>query len=844
MSRIDVLVATTSPDLEAEVIAEAVAARADMRLVGRRCVEAGAVEALLEELPASSRCAVVVVGGPDATGAHERRWLAARPDVVVVHVQVLEDAVRIALQDPSVDALLAAVRDLVDQGRDAARLRTARIALVPLPGGAARAAALPPGQPLLDATVAWVRELLRAAVLAVPEDSGDLHGFSVARASLLQGLDAPARRDGDGDPRGPLAQAEAALDRALLAASAGGEPLGTLARVLGEGGPAGGLEFRIAALAWAPELDLRFQRCVGYLLDDMSRRAGTLALYASLLGASPRIRGALARGGGLARWAVLEDAGGRPPAADEPLRLDPYLSRWLFGDRDALTEDPRVRRALRLERWPGSRLLQRPDEREAALELVERLVDADDGWLLLGGRDPAGWRAVVELGADALQAPPIRVEPIRLAGLDPLQIEETARLVARMARLTRAPLVVDAVGLQGGDAEDRWLSRFLAVLGGRGAAAIGADEPRLIRLLGPARHELLHEVPVSADGRAEAVRVAAAGADAALGADAAADLAGRYPIQVDGLEHAMSLARSRPAPAGAADGALARFTAACKDVAAEGVSHLADRLDPVFTLDEVVLPEDRKAQLHEIVDHVRLAPRVLDEWRFRDQLPFGRGVTALFFGASGTGKTMAAMGIARRLGLQLLRLDLSRVVSKYIGETEKNLDRVFADAQRSGSVILIDEADALLGKRSEVKDAHDRYANIEVAFLLQRMEAYEGLAILTTNLRKNLDAAFARRLRFIVDFPRPDLDARERIWRQCLPGGSHRLDDAAFRLLAKRIDLTGGHIRQITLRAAFIAAAASSCIALQHVDQAARAELAKLGMPPVDLDPNRSRRAA
>jgi SpoVK/Ycf46/Vps4 family AAA+-type ATPase len=205
---------------------------------------------------------------------------------------------------------------------------------------------------------------------------------------------------------------------------------------------------------------------------------------------------------------------------------------------------------------------------------------------------------------------------------------------------------------------------------------------------------------------------------------------------------------------------------------------------------------------------------------------------------------MAAMAIARRLNIQLLRLDLSKVVSKYIGDTEKNIDRVFTDAQRSGAAILIDEADALLGKRSEVKDAHDRYANIEVAFLLQRMEEYNGLAILTSNMRQSLDAAFVRRLRFIVDFPRPDAEARERIWRQCLPAGSHSLNDAAFRQLGRKVDLTGGNIRQITLRAAFIAAAAGSLITLAHVVQAARAELAKLGMPGVDIDVSAARQAA
>jgi SpoVK/Ycf46/Vps4 family AAA+-type ATPase len=298
----------------------------------------------------------------------------------------------------------------------------------------------------------------------------------------------------------------------------------------------------------------------------------------------------------------------------------------------------------------------------------------------------------------------------------------------------------------------------------------------------------------------------------------------------------MRLARSRSLDDGVADPRLARFTTAAKAIAAAGLSHLADRIDPVFDLDDVVLPTDRKTQLVEIVDNIRLASQVLDDWHFGDRLPYGRGVTALFFGPSGTGKTMAAMGIARRLNIQLLRLDLSRVVSKYIGDTEKNIDRVFLDAERTGAAILIDEADALLGRRSEVKDAHDRYANIEIAFLLQRMEAFDGLAVLTTNMKQSLDSAFLRRLRFIIDFPRPDAEARERIWRLCLPDAAHALTEADVRQVARKIDVTGGHIRQITIRAAFIAAAAGTRIELSHIAQAAKAELAKLGMPPVDLD--------
>jgi SpoVK/Ycf46/Vps4 family AAA+-type ATPase len=340
------------------------------------------------------------------------------------------------------------------------------------------------------------------------------------------------------------------------------------------------------------------------------------------------------------------------------------------------------------------------------------------------------------------------------------------------------------------------------------------------------------------------MRTAGDGAALFVTEDMATELVNRYPLQVDGLEYAMSLARSRPKDYDFDDPARARFATALKEVASEGLSHLAERIEPIFLLEQVVLPPDRHQQLTEIVDNVRLAPRVLDDWKFGKQLPFGRGVTALFFGPSGTGKTMAAIGIAHRLGIQILRLDLSRVVSKYIGDTEKNIDRVFTEAQRSGSAILIDEADALLGKRSEVKDAHDRYANIEVAFLLQRMEAYRGLAIMTTNMKQTLDSAFLRRLRFIIEFPRPTVEARERIWRQCLPDDSHVLDDAAFRQLARKIDLTGGHIRQITLRAAFMAAAAGTQITLAHVAHAATAELAKLGMPAVDIDPSRARQAA
>ena len=213
--------------------------------------------------------------------------------------------------------------------------------------------------------------------------------------------------------------------------------------------------------------------------------------------------------------------------------------------------------------------------------------------------------------------------------------------------------------------------------------------------------------------------------------------------------------------------------------------------------------------------------------------PRGLGITALFAGESGTGKTLAAEIIAGELGLDLYRIDLAATVSKYIGETEKNLRRLFDAAEASGAVLLFDEADALFGRRGEVKDAHDRYANLEVAYLLQRMESYRGLALLTTNLRSNVDRAFVRRLRFVVQFPFPDTAERRAIWGRAFPEAIPRRDldlDALAQLV-----VSGGSIRSIALSAAFSAAGDGGAVTPEHVRRAARLEFAKAERPPPDL---------
>jgi SpoVK/Ycf46/Vps4 family AAA+-type ATPase len=256
---------------------------------------------------------------------------------------------------------------------------------------------------------------------------------------------------------------------------------------------------------------------------------------------------------------------------------------------------------------------------------------------------------------------------------------------------------------------------------------------------------------------------------------------------------------------------------------------LAQRIEPRAAWDDLVLPADQQAMLRQIIDQVAHRRQVYEDWGYAARMSRGLGITALFTGESGTGKTMAAEVVAAKLELNLYRIDLSAVVSKYIGETEKNLRKLFDAAEQGGSVLLFDEADALFGKRSEVKDSHDRHANIEVNYLLQRIESFSGLAILATNMKAALDSAFMRRMRFVVSFPHPGPVERRMMWLRAFPA-LVPLEPLDYDHLA-RINLTGGHIVAAALNAAFLAAAAGRMVGMRDVLQTARAELVKLNRP-------------
>jgi AAA+ superfamily predicted ATPase len=318
--------------------------------------------------------------------------------------------------------------------------------------------------------------------------------------------------------------------------------------------------------------------------------------------------------------------------------------------------------------------------------------------------------------------------------------------------------------------------------------------------------------------------------------DAAKDspdlLAGQFNLNVSTIHQVVQRVMAEPSSNG--HSLHERLWDACLVSTGPKLDILAKRLEPKATWDDIVLPEEAKDLLYQITDQIKQRSKVYDKWGFRKKLNRGFGINALFSGDSGTGKTMAAEVIANELRLKLYRIDLSGVVSKYIGETEKNLRRLFDAAEDGGAILFFDEADALFGKRSEVKDSHDRYANIEINYLLQRMEAYNGLAILATNMKNALDKAFIRRLRFIVDFPFPGMKERKIIIQKVFPS-EVPIGELDYDRLAK-LNLTGGSINNIAINSAFMAAQSGGPVTMELILSAARAEFRKMERPVKESD--------
>ncbi|MCB8986621.1 MAG: ATP-binding protein [Ardenticatenaceae bacterium] len=346
---------------------------------------------------------------------------------------------------------------------------------------------------------------------------------------------------------------------------------------------------------------------------------------------------------------------------------------------------------------------------------------------------------------------------------------------------------------------------------------------------------LLCELPLPEAGEREQLWRAALNGSGVAGETAVTAVAHKFrlsPGQIaDAARHTITLAAAAQRPITPAD-----LHAAARARSNQALRDLAQKLDPKYHWDDIVLPRHVLRQLRDVYHAVKYRHVVYGQWGFDDRLALGKGLNVLFSGPSGAGKTMAADILAHELGLDIYKIDLSTVVSKYIGETEKNLGRIFSAAQASNAILFFDEADALFGKRSEVKDARDRYANIEVAYLLQKMEEYDGITILATNLSGNMDDAFARRLHHTIDFPFPDKELREAIWRRIFPAATPLADDVDFLFLARQFELSGGNIRNVALAAAFLAAEQETAVSMPLLILGVARELQKMNRLPAKTD--------
>jgi hypothetical protein len=529
-------------------------------------------------------------------------------------------------------------------------------------------------------------------------------------------------------------------------------------------------------------------------------------------GASPQL--ALALFAGTDASARQLAFGRLAPAA--PLRhwrlvtVDPAVASQLAP----LTTDERVARALAGEDDPDPRLLPLRIERQAAPcaprqfaaadMLVEMLRKSPRPAAVLLGPPRGGCGAVAVAAAEQLGWRLVGLRAGELPQTGAAQLEVFS-LLAREAALRGEALLLDAATAE---------ARAVAVVLLRSLEAplfVLATEP-LPEAVGV---PVLRPPPLSAADRAALWRQALGPAALRLG-PGCERLAEQFPLAPEAIA---AIAATTPADEPA-------LWAACRDAAGEGMGLLAERTAPRFGWSDIVLPAAVLEQLRAIAAQVRHRALVHGRGGFARRMPGGLGVAALFAGPSGTGKTFAAEIIAGELGLDLCRIDLSGVVSKYIGETERNLRAVFDAAEAGGVALFFDEADALFGRRSEVKDSHDRYANLEISYLLQRMERFSGLAILATNMKAHLDAAFLRRLRHVVDFPFPDAVQRRSLWRRAFPPetATEGLDLDAL----SRLEIAGGNIAVIAINAAFLAAAEGAPVHMTHVECAARDEFRKL----------------
>ncbi len=598
-------------------------------------------------------------------------------------------------------------------------------------------------------------------------------------------------------------------------------------------------EIDIILICLAPELDPRYEKLYSYLHDDITRKRPTVDLVMGLICHSQEdtfeARKYFSPLASLLRNRLLSFTGDdQLPLLSRSLRIDERIIGFLLG---APGIDHRIRNITSLIK-PGRSfddIISDDDHKTGLIEFMKTFSSMKNPVMFFfQGPYGCGKKMIAEAICREMGTSLLVVDSKGLKGSESF---ETLRLILREAMLQGSYLYFEGFDSlmekdSGTSVSDlvRYIDSFPIMIFLSGENSF---EPRGIH----DHNFIIIDFQLPSFALRKQLWKSFLNGNA-VDADIDA-LAVKFKFSGGQIRDAIFTARNAAASKGKSELSMEDLYQGCKAQSGSSISSLAKKIHPRYAWEDIILPKDTKNQLKEVAGHIKYRGIVYSDWGFDRKLSIGKGLNILFSGPSGTGKTMAAEIISKEVQLDIYKIDLSNVVSKYIGETEKNLSKIFKEAETSNAIIFFDEADALFGKRSEVKDAHDRYANIEIGYLLQKMEEYDGVVILATNLSKNIDDAFLRRMQIVIEFPFPDENQRKLIWKGIFPKEAPIAQDIDYRFLSEKIKLAGGNIKNMALSAAFYAAENSGEIDMQHIMHAAKREYQKIGKPflKADLEP-------
>ena len=586
------------------------------------------------------------------------------------------------------------------------------------------------------------------------------------------------------------------------------------------------LQTKLLAIALLHEADRGFERRCAALEET----GLTIGLLLRLVGGGdlpgPELRAALAPGGTLVRYCLTRDGAYSGAGLSQPVRLEQRIIEFALA---GAWNDPGTAGLSIL--WPGEAVP------EGLLHAADQMSDYLDKAgeertsFLIWGQPGVGRRTLALALAGRRNAPLLFVDGQFFSGAEGGLFR---RSLVREALLQQCPVCLTGLDEVVQDARtDRQAAEFLSGLlsdTAVSACSILISEEEWVPVGGPADWRAV-PVPLSLPGLEESRTLWAGFLKERPMAETLEpdELAGKYRLTPGQMKQALDTAETLSRWQALAGIDRACLEQGCRSQLRHALGDKARKVESVFTWDDLILPESSKSLLRSACDQMRYRRQVYDAWGFGRKLAYGAGLSMLFSGPPGTGKTMAAQIAAGELGLELYKVELSAVVSKYVGETEKNLSEIFREAARSQAVLFFDEADVLFGKRTEVKDAHDKYNNMEAAYLLQKIEEYSGVSVLATNFLQNFDEAFKRRLKFIIEFPFPDVDYRRLLWRRVFPDRTPLEPDIDWEFLAAQFELSGSGIKNVAVNAAFLAARDHLPVGMTHLLIALRRELFKSG---------------